>query len=318
MSRIKVITLTPDALDRNGISLTDTILATRLDFLLNGALATGYDRDGIGASQTPTSAAAMTLDGARGTDFRAQGGVHVLLYGAADDTGRTFTVVGTDVNNYPITEAITGPDATLIVLSAARFYTVVSVTPDAATAGAIEIGTNGYINFTQAQHLSTFSSGDESGETLTFVGEDRYGNALTETDVGPTAAATVTALKNFKKLYKASIGTSSTGAIELGVNGTCESQWFQLNYRGQNFNTGFSVDFAPAGVMTYTVQHTMDDLQAVGFTEDGATAYNHSVVAAKTAALDGVYATPVNAIRLQITAHTSGVANLRVTQTSGW
>ena len=62
MSQPKVITLSPDALDRNGISTTETLLATRLDFLINGALSTGYDRDGICAAQTTSASAALTLN----------------------------------------------------------------------------------------------------------------------------------------------------------------------------------------------------------------------------------------------------------------
>jgi hypothetical protein len=75
MSKPKVITLSPDALDRNGISTTETLAAARLDFLINGALSTGYDRNGIAASQTPSGADAMTLNGALGIDFRSRRGV---------------------------------------------------------------------------------------------------------------------------------------------------------------------------------------------------------------------------------------------------
>mgnify|MGYP003655581866 FL=1 len=80
MSQPKVITLSPDGADRNGISTTETLLSTRLDYLINGALSTGYDRDGVGASQTPASAAAMTLNGALGTNFRDRKGVYVLRH----------------------------------------------------------------------------------------------------------------------------------------------------------------------------------------------------------------------------------------------
>ena len=313
MPRLKAITLAPDALDRNGISTAETIVAARLDFLINGALATGYDRDGIGKSQKPTSASAMTLDGDRGLLFQSQGGVHVLIYAAGADSGRTFTVAGTDINGAALSEDITGPGTGLIVLSAARFYTIISVTPDAATAGNIEIGTNGYINFGQAQHISTYSGGNNNGETMTFTGEDRYGNVMTETDTGPNNA-TVTGSKNFQKLYKVSIGTASTGAMEMGVDGTCESQWFQLNYRGRYFNTGLGVRFSSGAAMTYTVQHTFNDIQASGFVEDDAETHNHDTMVALTAKADGNYTNPPIATRLAITAHTGGEATFSIVQ----
>ena len=137
MSKPKVITLTPTATDPNGLTVSETLLATRLSLMMNGTLATGYDRNGIATSQTPTSAAAMTLDGAGGLDYNSVGGVIINLYAAADDTGRTFTVVGEDKRGTRITENITGPDLGLITHGTTRFYRVTSVTPDAATAGAI-------------------------------------------------------------------------------------------------------------------------------------------------------------------------------------
>jgi hypothetical protein len=187
MSQPMVITLNPDALDRNGISTTETLLAARLDFLINGALSTGYDRNGICASQTPTSATAMTLNGALGVDFRDRRGVYILIYAAADDTGRTFTVVGEDINGNRITEAITGPGLGLIVLGSTKFYHVTSITPDAATAGAIEVGVNGYVSFSTPQHVAQYSAGDDTGDTYTVYGYDRNRRAVTDSITGVSA-----------------------------------------------------------------------------------------------------------------------------------
>lgn len=318
MPRPKTITLSPDALDRNGISTSYTPVAARLDFLINGALSTGYDRDGIATAQTPTGATAMTLDGAGGKSYRSRGGAHIAIYAAADDTGRTFTVVGKDINHNTISEAITGPGVGLTTLGATRFYEVTSVTPDAGTAGDIEIGTNGYVDFTQPMHISTYGAADESGETLTFTGEDRYGNVMTETDTGPGTGLTVTAAKNFKKLYRVSIGTASTGAMEIGVDGTCESQWFQLNHRTpSDFNVGLGCAISSGGALTYKVQHTFDDIQASGFVEDDAVKYDHDTLNGLTANADGNYTNPPTAMRLAITAHTSGTATVNVIQAGG-
>lgn len=71
--------------------------------------------------------------------------------------------------------------------------------------------------------------------------------------------------------------------------------------RKQNpFNVGFGV--VVSGVLTYTVEHTFDDIL------NGATAtwFPHSSVVAQTASNDGNYAFPVTAIRLNVTAYTSG------------
>ena len=52
MSKPMVITLSPTALDADGLSTTETLLATRLDYLINGAYSIGFDRNGICAAQT--------------------------------------------------------------------------------------------------------------------------------------------------------------------------------------------------------------------------------------------------------------------------
>ena len=309
MSKPKVITLTPDALDRNGISTTETLLPTRLDFLINGALSTGYDRDGIATSQTPTSAAAMTLDGVlRNDDFRLRRGIYILIYGAADDTGRTFTVVGKDINGNRITEGITGPDATLIVLGSTKFYDITSVTPDAATAGAIEIGVNGYAEFSTPQHVAQYSAGDDTGDTYTVRGFDRYGFAVTDSITGANAGTSTTQNQNFAWVDRITSSGASAGAVESGVDGLCESGWYVLNYRGPDFNVGIGVVLNATGNLTYAVQHTFDNVFVKGFSEEDATKHTHDTITGKTASFDGNYTNPPAAMRLQLTAHTAGGA----------
>lgn len=110
------------------------------------ALATADD-DGIAESQTPGAAGALTLDGTLVTDGVAILGTdrvqrRVLITAAADDSGRTFTITGTDGYGRTISEDVTGPNATT-ASSTLNFQTVTSVVVDAATAGAIEVGTSG-------------------------------------------------------------------------------------------------------------------------------------------------------------------------------
>ena len=95
MPRAKVITLAPTAVDANALTTSETLVAARLSLLINGVSQVGYDRNGIGASQTPTGADAMTLDGAGGIDYNSVGGLIVNIYAAGADTARTFT--GTQV-----------------------------------------------------------------------------------------------------------------------------------------------------------------------------------------------------------------------------
>lgn len=80
-------------------------------------------------------------------------------------------------------------------------------------------------------------------------------------------------------------------------------------------NVSFSVQLAPGSTLTYSVQHTFDDVFAPTFSPDTATWFDNDVIAAKTANEDGNYAFPVTAIRLNITAFTSGTATITVIQT---
>lgn len=101
------------------------------------------DADSICQSQTPAGGGAqsLTINGAN-----ASGGVatftaarKVTITSAGTDDGRTFTVVGTDINGIAQTETITGPDTTTVTGSS-YFKTVTAVTVDDDTAGAITVG----------------------------------------------------------------------------------------------------------------------------------------------------------------------------------
>jgi len=66
----------------------------------------------------------------------------VLITSAGNDSGITFTIAGTDVNGLPISEVVTGPNATT-AQSALDYATVTSIKPSAAVATTVIVGTNG-------------------------------------------------------------------------------------------------------------------------------------------------------------------------------
>lgn len=104
------------------------------------------DRDGICQSQTPSGAGNLTINGAL-----ASGGVATLgavtaptVYGASDESGKTFTFTGTDKDGRTlVSAATTGPTAGATVTCATSFKTITQVAVSAATTGAIEIGVAG-------------------------------------------------------------------------------------------------------------------------------------------------------------------------------
>ena len=106
-----------DAPDPNGIALTQTPAGGGVQNLtLNGALVAG----GV-----------ATLDAPR----------RIGITSAADDSGRVFTVYGTDRYGNTVSEEITGA-AIGEAVSQLDYVTITAITVDDNTAGAVEAGTN--------------------------------------------------------------------------------------------------------------------------------------------------------------------------------
>ena len=72
--------------------------------------------------------------------------------------------------------------------------------------------------------------------------------------------------------------------------------------RAPEFSIGFGVIKTGGGDRTFTVQHTFDNILASASANANATWFDHSSVSGKTASIDGNYAFPVNAVRINITA----------------
>jgi hypothetical protein len=95
------------------------------------------DTDLVAASQTlATGGGALTLT-TTSLDYARQLGVACV----GNETGNTFTVVGTDADGYAQTEAVAGVSATTAE-TAKYFKTISSITGSAATAtGGVSVGT---------------------------------------------------------------------------------------------------------------------------------------------------------------------------------
>ena len=100
-----------------------------------------FDRNGIITATTPAAAGAITLNGALVSSSIAYmpSQRRMLIYSDADDSGVTFTIVGTDVHGAAVTETITGPNTTT-VYSTYLYKTVTSVSISAVGTGNIEVG----------------------------------------------------------------------------------------------------------------------------------------------------------------------------------
>lgn len=116
--RIRHKTYSPDAVDRNGISLAQTT-AGAASLTITGALASG----GV-----------ATLDIPRTVSF----------YSGGDISGVTFTLTGTDRMGDALTETVTGPNTTT-VYSEYYYKTVTAIAASAAVGTNVEVGSgNGF------------------------------------------------------------------------------------------------------------------------------------------------------------------------------
>ena len=69
-----------------------------------------------------------------------------------------------------------------------------------------------------------------------------------------------------------------------------------------------------SGTLTYQVQYTYDDVYSPTFSAGSATWFTHSTITGKSADFDGVITIPCTAVRLNVTAWTSGSVTLTVIQ----
>lgn len=100
------------------------------------------DADGLAEAQTVLAATTLNLDGALIVDgsFTGDYARQLSITSSGNDSGITFTVVGTDADGRALTEAITG-GATTTVESAEYFKTVASITTSGAAAANVSVGT---------------------------------------------------------------------------------------------------------------------------------------------------------------------------------
>jgi hypothetical protein len=79
-------------------------------------------------------------------------------------------------------------------------------------------------------------------------------------------------------------------------------------------NASFNVVLSEDADLTYSVQHTLDDVFAKGFDASTATWFDHETVVDKTASAEGKYTSPVAAVRLSVTSYTAGSAAITLVQ----
>ena len=80
------------------------------------------------------------------------------------------------------------------------------------------------------------------------------------------------------------------------------------------FNVSVAVSLSAGASLTYTVEHTYDDIYAQGFDPSTAVWFSQAGLTSKTVKLDGNYNYPVRAVRLSVESHSGGTATMTVIQ----
>ena len=240
------------AADADGIGLSQLVEAGGYA-VLNGALGS-FSADNVAASQTPSGAGNLTLTS---TAVPLNPERYVYITTAADETARTFTVYGTDRNGTSVVEAIAGVD-TETVSSTKKFAVVTRIAVDAATAGAVTVGSYSVATLSPAGRITITPVGDESTNNFTISGTNWAGNPVSEVLAGANAAA-VTSVLDYKTITSIVAENATADAITIGTAQSGGSRWVRLD--GWAFSqVGLQVDVD--GTIDYTVQQTFDDPNA--------------------------------------------------------
>lgn len=102
--------------------------------------------------------------------------------------------------------------------------------------------------------------------------------------------------------------------VRLTVASATSSPVVPLDQYCDPFNVSVAVTLSAGANLTYTVEHTYDDVQSPTFDPATATWFPNTALSAKTASTEGNYILPVSALRLRVSAYTAGTATLNVLQ----
>jgi len=169
----------------------------------------------------------------------------VLFTSAGNDSGITFTITGTDWNNNPVSEVLTGANATT-AYTLYDYKTVTSIVASGASAGNVSIGTNGVAS-SRPVFLDTYAdsstyiqtdtggssaitytiqlSGDNPNNAQLGMGSDTYSNARwvnsgTAALVNATTAqnANQAGVPNMIRCLVSNAGSNTTASVHVNFN----------------------------------------------------------------------------------------------------
>lgn len=169
------------------------------------------------------------------------------------------------------------------------------------------LASGGVATFTAPQRVTITSAGNDTGRTFTVYGTDYGNNAISEAITGASGGAATSAY-SFLTVTRIAVDDATAGAVTAGINGAGEMPWIPLDHHAQQFQYAYNVDI---GTATFTVESTLDEVQTIGYT----TPATATVEASGSSDVSGSSTVPCTAIRVKVTAFTTGNIVFRLLQT---
>ena len=143
---------------------------------------------------------------------------------------------------------------------------------------------------------------DHSGKTVTLVGTDADGNALTEVVTAPGVSATVESSGYFLTLTSATpSATIGSDTFDIGWVDEVATKTIPINWRANEAAT-YSVDVT--GTINYTVQELFSPVQSEATPAATGTWHSLTALTSKTADLAAAGTVHATAVRLVINSYT--------------
>jgi len=164
------------------------------------------------------------------------------------------------------------------------------------------------------RHLTITTNANESTKTFTITGTDRHGAAMSFVTVGASSATTTTYPVAFNTITSVTVSAATAGAITIGFAAASHTGWIPLDrYAGED--VGIQIELSAGAGLTFTLQKTLDDLQAHEFVESDAVAFNDTTVTGTASAMHMIDLAATG-VRFLVTGWTAGSATFTVYQKS--
>jgi hypothetical protein len=104
---------------------------------------------------------------------------------------------------------------------------------------------------------------------------------------------------------------------DVTVSSATASPPLPVDYRAQVFNIGIGCVLSAGASLTYSVQHTFDDVFAAGYNPSTDTWFDHATLTNRTTNANSSYDAPITAVRVNVTVYGSGSVTVTFLQASG-